>query len=417
MPLTLTEKILSRASDRRVSPGDVVEVKVDLVGFHDLTGYHVIEVMEKSGMMEVWDNERLVVAFDHLAPPPDQRSAEIQGFIRSFVKKMRIPNFHDINKGIMHQLFIESYALPGQVIIGADSHTTTSGAVGAFSQGMGASDVAAAVITGKTWLTVPEPFKITLKGEPSKWITGKDVVLKILGEFKAEYFNGKSIEVEVESPFHFPMDYRATVSNMGIEMNADALMFIPDKETVRFIKENRGIEPPIITPDKEAKYYGEYDIELNKLEPLVAAPHSVDNVKTAREVSGTEVDQVFIGSCTNGRISDFEIAVKILKGKKVKTRTIAIPASYSVFKKAMELGYIEILVNAGCIVTYGTCGPCLGGHFGIAGPNEVIVSTSSRNFKGRMGSPESKVYLSGPAVAAATALTGKITDPRDLNVN
>jgi 3-isopropylmalate dehydratase large subunit len=194
-------------------------------------------------------------------------------------------------------------------------------------------------------------------------------------------------------------------------------MFIPDKETVRFIKENRGIEPPIITPDKEAKYYGEYDIELNKLEPLVAAPHSVDNVKTAREVSGTEVDQVFIGSCTNGRISDFEIAVKILKGKKVKTRTIAIPASYSVFKKAMELGYIEILVNAGCIVTYGTCGPCLGGHFGIAGPNEVIVSTSSRNFKGRMGSPESKVYLSGPAVAAATALTGKITDPRDLNVN
>ncbi|QIW23463.1 3-isopropylmalate dehydratase large subunit [Sulfolobus sp. S-194] len=412
MPQTLTEKILSRASGKSVSPGEVVEVNVDIAAFHDLTGYHVIEVMEKAGMLKVFDKQKIVIAFDHLAPPPDVRSAEIQTQIRKFVKELKIPNFHDINLGILHQILLEKYANPGYVIVAADSHTTTSGAVGAFAQGLGASDVAAAVITGKTWVMVPQPFKVVLEGKPAKWITGKDVALKLLGDFKADYFNGMSIEIFVREPSAFPMDYRATVSNMGIEMNADALMFVPDEETVNYIKINRGYEPNIIRPDEGAKYVDEYTIDLGKLEPLVAAPHSVDNVKTVNEVEGLDVDQVFIGSCTNGRISDFEIAAKILKGKRVKSRCIAIPASYDLFKKAMELGYIETLVNAGCIVTYGTCGPCLGGHFGVAGPGETIVSTSSRNFKGRMGSNDSKVYLAGPAVAAASALEGKITDPR-----
>jgi 3-isopropylmalate/(R)-2-methylmalate dehydratase large subunit len=414
MPQTLTEKILSRASGKEVSPGDVIEAKTDIVAFHDLTGYHVIEVMEKAGIEKVFDKSKIVIAFDHLAPPPDIRSAEIQVMIRKFVKKMGLPNFHDINFGIMHEVLLEKYALPGQVIVAADSHTTTSGAVGAFAQGMGASDIAAAVITGKTWLVVPTPFKVELKGSPGKWITGKDVALKLLQEFKADYFNGMSIEVYVENPSAFPMDYRATVSNMGIEMNADALMFIPDEETKNYIKTMRGYEPALVTPDPGAKYTDEYTIELGKLEPLVAAPYSVDNVKTVNEVEGKEVDQVFIGSCTNGRLSDIEIAAKILKDKKVKTRCIAIPASYEMFKRAMDLGYIETLVNAGCIVTYGTCGPCLGGHFGVAGPGETIVSTSNRNFRGRMGSNDSKVYLANPAVAAASALEGKITDPRSI---
>jgi 3-isopropylmalate/(R)-2-methylmalate dehydratase large subunit len=414
MPQTLTEKILSRASGKEVSPGDVIEAKTDIVAFHDLTGYHVIEVMEKAGIEKVFDKSKIVIAFDHLAPPPDIRSAEIQVMIRKFVKKMGLPNFHDINFGIMHEVLLEKYALPGQVIVAADSHTTTSGAVGAFAQGMGASDIAAATITGKTWLVVPTPFKVELKGSPRKWITGKDVALKLLQEFKADYFNGMSIEVYVENPSAFPMDYRATVSNMGIEMNADALMFIPDEETKNYIKTMRGYEPALVTPDPGAKYTDEYTIELGKLEPLVAAPYSVDNVKTVNEVEGKEVDQVFIGSCTNGRLSDIEIAAKILKDKKVKTRCIAIPASYEMFKRAMDLGYIETLVNAGCIVTYGTCGPCLGGHFGVAGPGETIVSTSNRNFRGRMGSNDSKVYLANPAVAAASALEGKITDPRSI---
>lgn len=414
MSQTLTEKILSRAAGRNVTPGDVVEIKVDLVAFHDLTGYHVIEVMEKAGMKKVFDVNKLVVAFDHLAPPPDVRSAEIQVSIRKFVKDLRIPNFHDINTGILHQLLIESYVDPGMVVVAADSHTSTSGAVGAFAQGMGASDVAAAVITGKTWVVVPQPFKVKLSGEPQKWISGKDVALKLLGDFKADYFNGMSIEVYVENPSSFPMDYRATVANMGIEMNADALMFIPDEETKNYIKNNRGYEPPIIRPDEDAKYVDEYEIELNKLEPLVAAPHSVDNVKVVRELEGTPIDQVFIGSCTNGRISDIEVAARILKGKRVRTRCIVIPASYRIFKTALEMGYINILAEAGCIITYGTCGPCLGGHFGIAGPGENILSTSSRNFKGRMGSPDARVFLSGPAVAAASALRGEITDPRDV---
>lgn len=409
---TLTEKILEKNSGVRVTPGDVIEAKVDIVAFHDLTGYHVIEVMEKAGMVKVFDKSKLVIAFDHLAPAPDVRSAEIHVYIRNFVKKLGINNFHEANFGILHELLIERYAQPGQLIVAADSHTTTAGAVGAFAQGLGASDVAAAAITGKMWLTVPQPFKVTLEGTPSQWITGKDVALKLLGEFKADYFNGKSIEVFVKEPYAFPMDYRATVSNMGIEMNADALMFIPDAETVRYIKGMRGYEPKMITPDDDAKYEDEYTIELNKLEPLVAAPHSVDSVKSVSEVEGEPIDQVFIGSCTNGRLSDFEIASRIMKGKKVKSRCIAIPASYEMFKRAMEAGYIQTLVEAGCVVTYGTCGPCLGGHFGILGPGETAVSTSSRNFKGRMGSPESKVYLAGPAVAAASAIMGKITDPR-----
>jgi len=414
VPQTLTEKILSRAAGKTVAPGDVVEIKVDIAAFHDLTGYHVIEVMEKAGMLKVFDKQKIVIAFDHLAPPPDVRSAEIQDQIRKFVKDLKMPNFHDINYGILHQVLLEKYANPGYVIVAADSHTTTSGAVGAFAQGLGASDVAAAVITGKTWMMVPQPFKVTLEGKPGKWINGKDVALKILGDFKADYFNGMTLEVFVKEPSAFPMDYRATVSNMGIEMNADALMFIPDSETVNYIKTMRGYEPQVVTPDEGAKYVDEYTIDLGKLDPLVAAPHSVDNVKTVNEAEGTPVDQVYIGSCTNGRVSDFEMAAKILKGKKVKARCIAIPASYSLFKKVMDLGYIETLVDAGCVVTYGTCGPCLGGHFGVAGPGETIVSTSSRNFKGRMGSNESKVYLAGPAVAAASALEGKITDPRGI---
>lgn len=411
---TLTEKILSRAAGRTVSPGDVVEVAVDIVAFHDLTGYHVIEVMEKAGLKRVHKLDGLVIAFDHLTPPPDVRSAEIQQNIRRFAKEMGITNFHDIGYGILHQVLVEKYVLPGQVVVAADSHTTTSGALGAFAQGMGASDIAAAAITGKTWLTVPQPFKITLEGKLKEFVTGKEVALEILRVFKADYFVNMAIEVFVKDPSSFPMDYRVTVANMGIEMNADTIMFIPDSVTMSYLKETRGFEPKPVLPDPGAKYVDEYTVELDRVEFLVSAPHSVDNVKYVNEVTGQEVDLVFIGSCTNGRLSDFEIAAKIMKGRKVKTRCIAIPASWNIFKKAMELGYIQTLVEAGCIVTYGTCGPCIGGHFGIAGPGEVVVSTSNRNFVGRMGSPQAKIYLVGPAIAATTAVLGKIAEPGEL---
>jgi len=410
---TLTEKILSRAAGKTVSPGDVVEVSVDIVAFHDLTGYHVIEVMEKAGLKKVFKKESIVIAFDHLAPPPDVRSAEIQQVIRRFAKEVGIPNFHDVGYGILHQVLVEKYVLPGHVVVAADSHTTTSGALGAFAQGMGASDVAAAAITGKTWLTVPQPFKITLEGKLKEYVTGKEVALEILRVFKADYFVGRSIEVEVKEPQSFPMDYRLTVANMGIEMNADALMFVPDEVTINYVETARGFRPRPIAPDQGAQYEDEHTVELSKVDFLVAAPHSVDNVKSVRDVAGEEVDMVFIGSCTNGRLSDLEIAARLLKGKKVKTRCIVIPASWNVFRKALGLGYIQTLVEAGCIVTFGTCGPCIGGHFGIVGPGEVVVSTSNRNFVGRMGSPQAKIYLSGPAVAAATAALGKIAEPGD----
>ena len=414
MGLTLTEKILSKASGKSVSPGDIAEIKVDIVAFHDLTGYHVIEVMERANMLRIYGPDSLVIAFDHLTPPPDVRSAEIQQFIRNFAKTFKIRNFHDIGYGILHQVLLEKYVLPGHVVVAADSHTTTSGALGAFSQGMGASDVAAAVITGKTWVNVPQAFKIRLSGVMKDWVTGKDVALEILRVFKADYFNGMAVEVFVDDPRAFPMDYRATVANMGIEMNADALMFIPDEATVSYIEGMRGFKPNTILPDNDAEYIDEYTIELDKVDLLVSAPHSVDNVKSVREVAGIDVDYVFIGSCTNGRLSDLEIVARILKGKRVKSRCIVIPASWEVFRRALELGYIDIIVEAGCVVTYGTCGPCIGGHFGIAAPNEVVVSTSNRNFIGRMGSPQAKIYLSGPSVAAATAVLGKIAEPRDV---
>ncbi|MGC8607477.1 MAG: 3-isopropylmalate dehydratase large subunit [Vulcanisaeta sp.] len=412
MPQTLTEKILTRASGRRVSPGDVVEVNVDLVAFHDLTGYHVVEVMEKMGKVRIWDLDKFVLAFDHLAPPPTERAAEIQVGLRKFAKSLGVKYFHDVGDGILHQLLLERYALPGQVVMAADSHTTTAGAVGAFAQGLGASDIAAIVITGKTWLMIPEPFKIRLMGRLNPGVYGKDVALHILREFKAEGLSGKSVEFYVDDPSAFPMDYRATVSNMGTEMGADAAMFIPDQETINYIRNTRNLDVKPVTPDLGAKYMDEYDIELSRLEPLVAAPHSVDNVKSISEVEGLDVDYVFIGSCTNGRLSDIEAAAKILKRGKAKARCIAIPASRDVFERALELGYIDILVKAGCVVTYGTCGPCIGGHFGLVGPGEVAVSTSNRNFIGRMGSKEGKVYLANAAVAAATALEGKLTDPR-----
>jgi 3-isopropylmalate/(R)-2-methylmalate dehydratase large subunit len=412
---TLTEKILSRASGREVSPGDVVEVGVDLVAFHDLTGYHVIEVMEKIGVKNVFKPESVVIAFDHLVPPPDVRSAEIQQIIRRFARELELPNFHDVGYGILHQVLVESYVMPGQVVVVADSHASTSGALGAFAQGMGASDVAAAAITGRTWLTVPQPFKIVLEGRPRQWITGKEVSLEILRVFKADYFVGMSIEVFVEEPKAFPMDYRLTVANMGVEMNADALMFVPDEETLRYLEEMRGASPfKFVRPDPEAEYVDEYSIKLDDVDFLVAAPSSVDNVKSARELSDVEVDVVFIGSCTGGRLSDLEVAAKVMKGKRVRSRCIVVPASWRTFKKALELGYVQTLVEAGCVVTYGTCGPCIGGHFGVLGPGEVAVSTSNRNFIGRMGSPQSKVYLSGPAVAAATAVLGRIAEPGEV---
>ncbi|MBP1448700.1 MAG: 3-isopropylmalate dehydratase large subunit, partial [Thermoproteus sp.] len=302
-------------------------------------------------------------------------------------------------------------AMPAQFVFAADSHTNTAGAIGAFAQGMGATDIAAMLRLGRTWLVVPQPFKVEIRGSPPPAVTGKDVALHLLSVFKAEGLNGYSADVYVERPRDFPMDYRATVANMSTELGADALIFVPDEETKAYLEKARGAVYAIDFKPS-GKYADEYAVELGMLEPLVAAPHSVDNIKSIAEVEGVEVDQVFIGSCTNGRLSDVEAAARILKRGKAKARCIAVPASHTVFRQALEAGYIDVLTKAGCVVTYGTCGPCIGGHFGVLGPGEVAVSTSNRNFLGRMGANDSKVYLANAYTAAAAALEGRVTDPR-----
>lgn len=410
---TIAEKILSEKCGRQVAPGEIVEAKVDLVMFHDLTGFHVVEVMEKVGKIQIFDPDRLVVVFDHFVPPPDARSATIQKRLREFVRKFGIKNFHDVCDGICHVILIErGYIRPGMFVVGADSHTTTGGAVGAFATGMGASDVAAAVLTGRIWTIVPETIKIVLEGQPPAGVMAKDIILHIIGTHGSDAANFKAVEFHGSTLRYLNIEERMTLSNMSVEMGAETGIVVPDEITIQYYRE-LGIEVKPVLPDPNAHYCDEWHVDVSKLEPQVAVPHNIDNVKPVTEVEGVEVDEVFIGSCTNGKLTDLMIAAKIMKGKKIKvSRCVVIAASRRIFQKALEMGIIQTLVEAGCVVTYGTCGPCLGGHFGLIGDGEVAVSTGSRNFKGRMGSPEGKVYVASPATAAATAVEGKITDPR-----
>ncbi len=410
---TICEKILSKACGRDVSPGEVVEANVDLAMFHDLTGYHVVEVMEKVGLVKVWNNDHLVIIFDHLVPPPSTRAADLQRKLREFAKKYSITKFHDCGEGICHIVMIEKrYTRPGMFVVGADSHTTTGGAVGAFSTGIGASDMAMVVLTGKLWVMVPETIKIVIEGEVPRGVMAKDIILNIIGNHGSDAANFRVVEFHGSTLKKLNIDERVTLANMSVEMGAECGIVVPDEITLNFYREV-GIDVKPVLPDVNAKYCDEWNIDVSKLEPQIAIPHSIDNVKSVNEVEGVEVDEVFIGSCTNGKLTDLEIAAKIMKGEKIKvSRCVVVAASREIFKKALERGYVQALVEAGCIVTYGTCGPCLGGHFGLIGDGEVAVSTGSRNFKGRMGSPEGKVYVASPAVAAASAIEGKIADPR-----
>lgn len=410
---TIVEKILSRACGRSVSPGEIIEANVDLVMFHDLTGYHVIEVMKKVGVEKVFNPDKIVVIFDHFVPPPDVKSANIQKGLREFVKKQGITKFHDICEGICHVLMIEKgYIQPGMFIVGADSHTTTGGAVGAYATGMGASDIAMATLTGKVWTHVPETIKIVFTGRLPKGVMAKDMILYVIGQHGSDAANFKAVEFHGDTLKELNIDERMTLANMSVEMGAETGIVIPDEITINYFKE-LGIEVKPILPDKNAKYCDEWIVEVEKLEPQIAIPHNIDNVKPISEVEGTDIDEVFIGSCTNGKLTDLLIAAKIMKNKKVKVnKCIVIAASRQIFLKALQMGIIQTLVEAGCVVTYGTCGPCLGGHFGLTADDEIAISTGSRNFKGRMGSPNAKVYVTSPAVAAASAIEGRITDPR-----
>lgn len=415
---TLTERILAKKIGKSyVEPGEIITVQPDYVLSHDNSSA-IIKNFKKIGVERVFDPEKIVIVLDHIVPAAAETHATGHKEIREFVKEQGIKHFYDINRGICHQVFVEEgFARPGYVILGSDSHTTTYGAMGAFSAGIGRSETAAIWATGEMWLRVPESFKFTLTGKFPKWTGAKDLALFILGKIGADGAIYKAIEFVGPLAEEMPVSDRLVLANLAAEMGAKNGIFYPNKAVKDFLAERGITNIEDFKPDPEAQYELELTFDVSNLEPLVAAPHSVDNIKTVKEVHGTKIHQVLIGTCTNGRIEDLAIAAEILKGKRVSkdVRTLIFPASYPIYLEALKKGYIQIFIEANAVVMNPGCGPCLGGHEGVLADGEVCLSTANRNFKGRMGCNTAEIYLSNPAVAAASAITGYITHPEEVS--
>lgn len=416
-PMNIAEKILARASGRDyVEPGEIVDARVDRVMFHDLTGPMTLKVFEEMGGGSVWDPDRVVVIFDHIVPACNITAAENHVKLRRFVENQGIKHFYDVGRGgICHQVMVEKgHVLPGELIIGADSHTCMYGALGAFATGVGATDMAATLLTGRIWLRVPETIIVKYTGRMPGYLSGKDLILYTIGVIGADGANYKAVIYSGDVVKHLSMDDRLTMSNMAVEMGAKTGIFEPDDVTLAYLKGRSSSDFTLVRSDEGASYSEEYEFDISSMEPQVACPYRVDNVKPVSEVEGIHVDQAFIGSCTNGRLSDLRIAARILKGRRVSrsTRLIVIPASQDVYREALREGLIDVLLEAGAMICNPTCGPCIGVHLGVLAPGEVCVASINRNFIGRMGSRESKVYLASPATVAASAIEGKIADPR-----
>ena len=410
--MTITQKILAaHAGVDKVEAGELIMVRTDLVLGNDITSPVAINEFEKHGFNKVFDKEKIALVMDHFAPNKDIKAAEQCKQCRDFANKHDITHYYDVgDMGVEHALLPEKgLVAPGEVIIGADSHTCTYGAFGAFSTGVGSTDMAAAMATGKVWFKVPAAIKFNLKGKLKPNVSGKDVILHIIGMIGVDGALYKSMEFRGEGVSSLTMDDRAC-----IEAGAKNGIFEVDDKTIEFLKDIVKRDYTIFKADDDAVYEKEYDIDLSAIEPTVACPHLPENTKEAKELKDIKVDQVVIGSCTNGRLSDMAIAANILKGKKVakNVRCIIIPATQKVYKECIKLGYMDIFIDAGCAVSTPTCGPCLGGYMGILAHDEVAVTTTNRNFVGRMGDKTSKVYLASPATAAYSALTGYITEPK-----
>lgn len=415
---TAAQKILSKHCGKKyVEAGEIVNADVDLVLGNDITMPLAIEEFKKTGAKSVFDVSKIAIVPDHFTPNKDIKSAQQAKKIREFAREYNIRNYFEIGcMGIEHALIPEKgLALPGNLIIGADSHTCTYGALGALSTGMGSTDVGMAMATGKTWFMVPKTIKFNLNGNLKQWVTGKDIILYVIGKIGVDGALYKSMEFTGTTIESISMDERFTIANMAIEAGAKFGFFNVDEKTIEFLeKTGKNKEQyEIYTSDDNAEYDEIINMEAHDIDLLVAAPHLPSNVRKAEELGDIKIDQVVIGSCTNGRIEDLRIANDIIAGKKVnpEIRTIIIPATQKIYLDALKAGYIENFIKAGCVVSTPTCGPCLGGHMGILAEGERAVSTTNRNFVGRMGHPESEVYLAGPAVAAASALTGKISIP------
>ncbi len=419
MGMTMTQKILAaHAGLESVEAGQLIMAKLDLVLGNDITSPVAINEFSKNGFDKVFDNTKIAMVMDHFVPNKDIKAAQQTKQCRTFAKSFNITNYYDVGEmGIEHALIPEKgLAAPGDCIIGADSHTCTYGALGAFSTGIGSTDMAAGMATGKAWFKVPSAIKFTLTGSLNKGVSGKDVILHIIGMIGVDGALYRSMEFTGEGLHSLSMDDRLAMANMAIEAGAKNGIFEVDDKTLEYVNGRVNREFTVYKADEDAVYDEEYVINLSEIVSTVACPHLPENTRPASELTDIVPDQVVIGSCTNGRISDMEAAANILKGKKVAKdiRVIVIPATQSVYKECIKRGYMDIFIDAGCAVSTPTCGPCLGGYMGILADDEIAVATTNRNFVGRMGAKSSKIYLASPEVAAATAVAGHIVDPKDF---
>lgn len=419
MGKTFAEKLLAKkAGLNEVVPGQIVTVRPEHLLTHDNTSAIIGKIGAELDQYGVIDPDLSVIVLDHVVPASDEKTATNHQKIRTFVKKFHIKNFFDAGEGICHQVVMEKgFAVPGTIVVGSDSHTCSYGALGVFSTGIDRTEASALLLTGETWLKVPQSIKITLTGKLKFPVTAKDLVLQIIGDIKADGANYCSVEFHGDI-HNLTIEDRFTIANMGVEMGAKVAVFPVDKLAEQYL-ENAGVTKgsyDAVWADPDAEYIQQLSYDLSKLEPVVAKPHSVDNLAKIDEVKNILIDQCLIGTCTNGRLRDIEIAANMLEGKKVHSdvRLLILPASRSVFNEAIAKGYIKTLSEAGAMILPTGCGPCLGAHLGVLAPGEKCLSTANRNFKGRMGCKEAEIYLASPATAAASAISGKITDPRKI---
>jgi 3-isopropylmalate/(R)-2-methylmalate dehydratase large subunit len=415
MGKTMSEKILSEHAGKEVSSGEIVIVKVDLSYVQDGTGPLTVRQMIKMGKGSAYDSKRTIFFLDHASPSPRLELSNDHKFLREFAGKTGII-VSDIGNGISHHVVLEGYARPGDVIVGADSHTCTGGAIGAFATGMGSTDVAVAIALGKTWMMVPKTIRVLVNGALPKGVFSKDIILHLIGRIHSDGATYKALEFHGDTIRGLSVSGRATIANMAVEAGAKVGLFPPDDATKAFLERmNRGESYREINSDDDAEFDSIIEIDATDLVPMVACPHYVDNVKPVSEVGDVHVEQVFLGTSCNGRVEDLRIAAEILRGKRVKegTRLIVTPASRSVYLRALHEGLIDVFVEAGGVVTGPGCGACVGVHEGVLADGDVCLATQPRNFKGRMGNPNAFIYLGSPALAAATAVKGSIADPRE----
>lgn len=417
MGQTISEKIFAKHSgQKKVYAGEFVDADIDLAMSHDNTVL-VSTIFNEIGVKKVWNPDKIVVVLDHRTPANTSKTAENHKIIREFINEQNITNFFDIGEGICHQVLPENgFVCPGMLIVGSDSHTTTYGAFGAFGTGIGATDMAAVWTKGKLWFKVPETLRFNVSGTLSRYVSAKDVILHIIGKIGADGANYKSCEFYGERIENMSIDGRMCISNQAMEMGAKVAIIPPDKKTVDYVASKTNAKFDVVYSDKDAEYEKIYSFDITDIEPQIACPDKVDNVKPVSDVAGTEIHQAVLGSCTNGRLEDLAVAAEILKGKTISknVRMIIVPASRLIYLKAIKKGYIQTFLSAGATVVNPGCGPCLGLHQGVLAEGEVVISSTNRNFKGRMGAPSAEIYLGSPATVAASSLKGEITNPRDV---